>query len=275
MGNLLRADFFRLWRSKSFWACMVFQIVCGLFFSILIYVQSSIDSNILPDWNFFSGLTFLCVLSAFFCGLFIGTEYSDGTMRNKLVVGYRRWEIYLSHLITCTVASFLIHMGYLLPYCVVILSSSLTMQADIPTILVFLLVSGMLTIALTSLYTMLVILNQNRSISTSICLVLSFLMLFLGSFLQGRLNHPKTCVWTQYDQETLQLVEKVMENPSYVDGIQREVYEVLYDVCPGGQAIQCAAWDAPNLPRLPVYSAALTGVTTGAGLWLFRRKDLK
>lgn len=26
MGNLLRADFFRLWRSKSFWACMIFQV---------------------------------------------------------------------------------------------------------------------------------------------------------------------------------------------------------------------------------------------------------
>ena len=26
MGNLLRADFFRLWRSKCFWACMIFQV---------------------------------------------------------------------------------------------------------------------------------------------------------------------------------------------------------------------------------------------------------
>ena len=31
MGNLLRADFFRLWRSKSFWACMIFQVGTGAF----------------------------------------------------------------------------------------------------------------------------------------------------------------------------------------------------------------------------------------------------
>lgn len=48
------------------------------------------------DDRFFAYSFFIGILSAIFCSLFTGTEYSDGTIRNKIVVGHSRISIYLS-----------------------------------------------------------------------------------------------------------------------------------------------------------------------------------
>lgn len=276
MGNLLRADLFRLWRSKSFWACMIFQVGSALFFPITNYIWGIKNGFfIVPDWNFFSGMAFICVISALFSTLFVGTDYSDGTIRNQLMVGHRRWEIYLSHLITCITGCLLMCAGYLLPYLVVSRPLLGPLQRDAWTILAYVGVALVLTVALTSLYTMLAILISNRSVSVVVALVLSFILLLSGSYLYSYLNYPPTYTQMTYNPVSEEWEEKEAPYPFYLEGTKRDVFQLLCDVTPGGQIMQCNAWDAPNLPLLPVYSAALTVVTTGVGLWLFRRKDLK
>lgn len=275
MGNLLRADFFRLWRSKSFWACMMFQVGSALFFPIMNYIRGVKNGfSIIPDWNLFAGMAFICVLSALFSTLFVGTDYSDGTIRNQLVVGHRRWEIYLSHLITCITGCLLMCAGYLLPYLVVSRPLLGPLQQDAWTILAYVGVALVLTVALASLYTMLAMLIPNRTVSAVVALVLSFGLLLGGSYLYSYLNYPPTYTQVTYNSVSGELEEQEAPYPFYLEGTKRDVFQLLCDVNPGGQIMQCNALDAPNLPLLPVYSAALTVVTTGAGLWGFRRKDL-
>lgn len=276
MGNLLRADFFRLWRSKCFWACMIFQVGSALFFPIMNYIRGMKNGFfIVPDWNFFAGMAFICVISALFSTLFVGPDYSDGTIRNQLVVGHRRWEIYLSHLITCITGCLLMSAGYLLPYLVVSRPLLGPLQRDAWTILAYVGVALVLTVALTSLYTMLAMLIANRTVSAVVALVLSFVLLLSGSYLYSYLNYPPTYTQMTYNPVSEEWEEKEAPYPFYLEGTKRDMFQLLCDVSPGGQIMQCNAWDAPNLPLLPVYSAALTVVTTGVGLWLFRRKDLK
>lgn len=276
MSRLLRADFFRLWRSKCFWVCMVFQVGAAIFFPVMCYMQGKRHGyHYTLDAELFAYTAFLCILSALFCTLFVGAEYSDGTVRNGLVVGHRRWEIYLSHLVTCTTGSLLMCAAYLLPYLAVGVPLLGFFHASVDTLLLYLLASLMLTVALASLNTMLAMLIPNRAVSAVVALVLSFLLLFSGSYLYSSLNYPETYTALTYDPDLGQMVEEVVRSPFYLEGAKREVYQLLCDICPGGQVMQCSTWDAPNLPYLPVYSAALTAVTTGAGLGLFRRKDLK
>ena len=135
--------------------------------------------------------------------------------------------------------------------------------------------SLMLTVALASIYTMLAMLIQNRAVSAVVALVLSFLLLLSGSYLYSYLNYPPFYTQVTYDPATGTMREEVTEYPYYPKGIKRTIYQLLCDVTPGGQVMQCVAWDAPNLPRLPLSSAVITVVTTGVGLWLFRRNDLK
>lgn len=275
MGNLLRVDFFRLWRSKSFWACMIFQVGSALFFPIMNYIRGIKNGfSIVPDWNLFAGIAFICVLSALFSTLFVGTDYSDGTIRNQLVVGHHRWEIYLSHLFTCITGCLLMCVGYLLPYLVVSRPLLGPLQQDAWTILAYVGVALVLTVALASLYTMLAMLIPNRTVSAVVALVLSFGLLLGGSYLYSYLNYPPTYTQMTYNPVLEVWEEKESPSPFYLKGTKRDVFQLLCDVNPGGQIMQCNALDAPNLPLLPVYSAALTVVTTGAGLWGFRRKDL-
>lgn len=51
--------------------------------------------------------------------------------------------------------------------------------------------------------------------------------------------------------------------------------QFIYDVNPGGQAIQCSTMQVVNLTRLPIYSLVIVILTTGAGVWIFKKKDLK
>lgn len=277
MGNLLRADFFRLWRSKSFWACMIFQVGTGVFVpvSCYLYTKRTPFPDVHPlDPEFFNYTPFVCILAALFCALFIGTDYSDGTVRNQLAVGHRRQNIYLSHLITCTVACLLMCVSFILPYLAVGTPLFGFLQQDASTVLAYLGTTLVLTVALASVYTMLAMLNQNRAVSAVVALVLSFGLLLSGSYLYSYLNYPPTYTQVTYNSVSGEMEEKEAPYPFYLEGTKRDVFQLLCDVTPGGQIMQCAAWDAPNLPLLPVYSAALTVVTTGAGLWLFRRKDL-
>lgn len=278
MGNLLRADFFRLWRSKSFWFCMLVQVGLGGFAPVLCFMDQHRTPFPGPhplDPELFNYIPFVCILAALFCALFIGTEYSDGTVRNQLVVGHRRRNIYLCHLITCTTATLLMCVGYILPYLAVGTPLFGFLQEDASTILAYVGTSLVLTVALTSLYTMLAMLIPNRAVSAVVALVLSFVLLISGSYLYSYLNYPPTYTQLTYDPVTGAMVEEVTKYPFYLEGTKRQVYQLLCDVSPGGQVMQCTTWDAPNLPRLPVYSAAFTVVTTGVGLWLYRRKDLR
>ena len=82
MSNLLRTDFFRLWRSKSFWACMMFQVGTGAFVPVSCYLyelRHPIPYSQHLDAEFLNFIPFVCILSALFCALFIGTDYSDGS----------------------------------------------------------------------------------------------------------------------------------------------------------------------------------------------------
>lgn len=64
----------------------------------------------------FAGLTFLGVVLAAFCSLYLGTEYQDGTLRNKVTAGYRREQIYFSCLLACLGGGLLIWGSYLAAY---------------------------------------------------------------------------------------------------------------------------------------------------------------
>ena len=64
-------------------------------------------------------------------------------------------------------------------------------------------------------------------------------------------------------------------NPKYLKGTKREIIQSLYDINPGGQAIQCANMTAVNPLRLPLYSLGIIVLATGAGAVLFQKRDLK
>ena len=103
MRNLLSANFLRLRKSGIFW----FLLLVLFAFGLLTTLQRVID-QMQWKWNTRFYLTVDLFVYALFLGfgmaafipLFFGAEYSDGAIRNKLIIGHSRLSVYLSHLIT-------------------------------------------------------------------------------------------------------------------------------------------------------------------------------
>ena len=51
--------------------------------------------------------------------------------------------------------------------------------------------------------------------------------------------------------------------------------QFLDDFLPSGQSVQYANMEAENIPLLAAYSAGITVAAAAAGMYVFRRKDIK
>ncbi len=56
----------------------------------------------------------LGIILSVFISLFIGAEYEYGTIRNKIISGYDRSEIYLANIFACIIAGWIMCMGCLI-----------------------------------------------------------------------------------------------------------------------------------------------------------------
>lgn len=276
MTSLLCAMLFRLRRSKSFWCLMAFEGMIGLVFPLLNYRNNQRYLQEIPlDSNSFAFVTVMVVLSAALVSLFLGTEHSDGAIRNKIIVGNRRHQIYLANLSAVYLGSLLLCACFLVPYLAVGILLLGFYQADISVILLNLLTAAVLMLAVTSIYTALTMLNQNKAIVVAVCILLSFAILMAGAYINAALTAPEFFEGINIDQVTGELRQEIIPNPQYLRGTMRKVFAFLYDFLPGGQAIQLTSLEAASPWRLMAYSLAISLVSSAVGGFFFRRKDLK
>lgn len=263
MSNLLYANFSRLWKTKMFIIGLGFMFFAG---SFLVWKQyGQIRDYGIPvtlENTFFAYTLIISIVSAIFCSLFIGVEYSDGTIRNKIIVGHKRIDIYFANLIVNICASLLMCLSYILSNIIVGIPLIGPMNIGITKVLMLIGGSMATIIALCSIFTMVSLLIQNKAIAPVICIVGMFIMIGFISVIQTALNQPK--FW--YDGTY---------NPNYVDGAKRERYETLYTALPAGQAMQYIGMNTKNMNEICMYSAGLTIITTGVGIFLFKKKDIK
>lgn len=116
MIKLIKAEFFRLTREKSFYVVLtvaaVFALLAVLLNVAMAYLLAGEETAevaaLLPDGP---GELIISMVSlgnagifiAIAIGIFIGSDFKDNTIRNKITAGCSRIAIYLSSLIVCTV----------------------------------------------------------------------------------------------------------------------------------------------------------------------------
>lgn len=276
MNNLLSAHFARLWRSKTFWLCAAFMVgyavLCQIqnYFDFAAYGVASSLENALYGYIVFYG-----IIQSIFTSLFIGTEYSDGTLRNKLVVGHSRLAVYVSLWILSASAGLILCLLSLFFGILVGLPLLNGFQSSAQDILCLLLGHLGLIIAYSSIFTLIALLCQNKAASAVISLLLAFILLFVGVYISAKLSEPP--VYSNVYMTETGVTEEEVPNPNYLEGTTREVYEFLYDCIPGGQTLQLTS--SSQLPSpfwpLPLYSLFIGGICTGLGIWIFYRKDIR
>lgn len=276
MMKLLSASLVRLKKDKTFWFCTL-GILCSSLFMMLSVSHSVIDSvnrgyEMCLDDYFFNAITFLGLFLSVFVSLFLGTEYSDGTLRNKVIVGHRRDRIYLSNFITCAVADLVFVAAWLLGSLPGLFLAG-PLEMGVQNFLIYLLLILGWTMALTALFTVIGSLSDNKAMTVVLMLFLWLGLLLCASAIYDRLCEPEmqsSAIMTLNGLE----VQDPTPNPLYVSGRLRTVLEALLDFLPTGQSILLANNEIVNPLRQLLFSLAFSFLSSFSGIMLFRKKDL-
>lgn len=277
MSKLLSANFSRLWKNKVFWLGMIFMfglgivLVCGQYHDWKKYGLEPVLDSTLRTYAIFIGTA-----AAVVCGLFLGTEYSDGTVRNKLIVGHTRSAIYFANLIVCAAAALLMCAAYFAAVCALGVPLLGGFQGGAQENLIQIGVGALMVIATAALLTLIGMLCQSKAGASVLCILLVLVLLFAASFISSRLMAPEA--YTGYAlNEAGEVVEMPPEpNPQYLRGNARLAYAFLLDFLPTGQAVQIAMLGGvAHTWQAALYSLALVLASTLVGLVIFRKKDIK
>ena len=277
MSRLLGAGFSRLKKSKCFWGFMIFMFLFGGYLRIAeFYNQERYDVPIPLDSGFFTYVTVIGILLSTFISLFIGTEYNDGTIRNKLVIGHTRVSIYLSNLIVCLTAGLLMCLSFLCASLLIGIPLLSPFSIETRDIVVMVLVSFMMSFAFTGLLTLTAMICQSRAVTAVINILAVFFLLLVSMVITSGLNQPE--VWESYsyiDDSGNEITVPAEPNTDYPRGAVRDVMEFCNDFLPTGQVMQLSMMSVDDPGLLSVYSAGILLVTTGAGIFIFRKENIK
>ena len=276
MRKLLRADFLRLWKDRIFRIFMALFFIGGMFVPILHHIENKNgEANWRMDDGFFVFVVFASVALSVFAALFVGCAYSDGTMRNKVIVGHSRGAIYLANLVVVMTAGILFSLAYTasglavgLPLLGGFATEPISLVGTAAAILCLL-------FAYSAIFVFVAMLCPNKAYTTAITILLACLLLLNGVRIISALNEPEYYGAYSFTENGITVSEDSERNPNYLSGFKRKAYEFMNDFLPGGQTIQLSNMDAENPPLLAAYSLCIFVVATAAGICFFRRRDLK
>lgn len=279
MRKLLSANFSRLWKDKTFWLCMGAMLIYSVVYMLNGSRQATID---LAEYNYSIDkyyFNFAVVIGAFctlFSSMFLGTEYSDGTIRNKIVVGHTRTSIYLANLITSFTATLLIMLVWLIGALVAIPTLGVW-KMGVPNLLAYLFIAVMFEAAFSAMSTFVCMQSTNKAITVAISILLFLGLLVFASMTYNALSEPEMTSGVQITASGMEMSDPT-PNPNYVRGVTRTIYEFIVDFLPTGQGLlmwQLEIGNAAQMVRMLVSSVAITVLTTLGGIFIFKRKDLK
>ncbi len=279
MRKLLSAGFMRLLKSRVFWT-----LVAGMFLWSLFMVYGNhmecIAKGETDDTltNFFFGYgVIIGGAVSIFTSLFFGTDYSDGTIRNKIIIGHSRKSIYLSNLIISVAAGVVMTTAWILAMLAVGLPVCGWNGFDAVQVIVYLVVSFFMIVAFAAVFTAFSMLLSNRSVAVIVSFLVFLFWLQCGAYIYSRLREPE--VEPMYAMVTIDGVEKItdasyIENPTYVRGTQREIYTRVLEFMPTGQALFLMENEVTDVSFMIAGSLIITVVVTLGGIICFCRKDL-
>ena len=274
MRKLLSANFSRLWRSKFFSFVL---LTAALMSGLLLFVNqfNSASSIKYMDFPFFSQFIYNPVIFAAFITLFLGTEYSDGTLRNKLSIGHSRGSVYAANLCASVILSVSFVVIQVL-FCLGI--GSLVFEPfrmPMEYVVVAAITACMTAIASASIFAAFAMNIQNKAVSIIGMVGMSFAVMLLVSMIAGVLYAPEMVY--EYTEKTATGLTygPLVPNPGYIRGTARTIAEWANDILPQGQLYSLYAYDFDRYARWPLTSAMVLVVSTVLGYYSFSKKDIK
>lgn len=273
MSKLLYAGFYRLRKDKVFFGCLLIPPIYSVYVLVSQYMQmKESGGHYAVDSLLFHFLLLMGMLTSVFVSLYVGTEYHDGTIRNKLIGGSSRNSIYLSNLVICCLVGTLnVLLTYSINFAIglslfgpVEMSAAKLIQTCIAGIL--------LTLSYISIFHVISMLSSDKTISAVSCILLAVFLIVLAVGLFSKLIQPE---FIEQPIAGTEMALETVKNPAYLTGSVRSVYQNMLDFLPAGQSIQILNSENTNLGRMILYSLFIVIGTNIIGLGIFKRKDIK
>lgn len=280
MSKLLFANLQRLRKSKIFWFGLFVAIGYSLmqFFSQYDLYQSYKGTALAEEYFSLDGVVFnamiiLGIIFSVVVSMYVGTDFSDGAIRNKIVVGKSRWCIYFSNFLICAGICLLIYIFSLLTSYAAgrpVFGGFVNSRGQVA---MYVLAGGMVSVTYAALFNLVAMLNTSKVHGVVISILLSFVMFFLAMYIFNMLSQPEMI--ESLEMSGKEVVSEMVKNPQYPTGLQRKIYQFLFDLLPTGQAAQIANVQAEHPVRLFSYSVLLAVCCNFGGYLAFKKKNLK
>lgn len=277
MTRLLNAGFMRMLKSKVFKVLTIFSIGFALLLILLQYHEMvKYDRTIDVSNLALLYATLISIVSSIFVSLFLGVEYSDGTIRNKISIGHSRINIYLSNLLLVIFAALYSYILYLIVIIAIGLPLFSVFSMSIQAFIFNLAIITLIIICECCIYTFIAMVISNKTIIAIVNIMTSFGLMMFALYCYSILNTPQYIDVAEITNQETYDYEIVRElNPKYPSKEKRKVYQTLLDINPSGQTYQLVGGDSKNIKLFPLYTASVSIIFICTGLVLFRRKELK
>lgn len=277
MMKLLKSNFSRLRRNGIFKIAVVAAVCIGVlgpfgWYRKLLSINAP-DSSYYMDNYLFGFMHILSFVVALFCSFFVAIDYSDGTLRNKLAVGHTRTEVYLTNLVTNAAAACIFFTIYLiLVLCIGIPRIGAFRYFTRMEIVSYICSGYVLMISLAAIFTLIAMLSSRMVVSLGISFCALLAILCFGIH---QLNMQTDVIfWLGESRRGLGLFfADFTPGGQMMQFYYRSYYGDLVDV----NSSYFSQYMVGNLnPRVMIGgSAFFAAVSTGLGLLLFRKKELK
>ena len=258
MIRFLCADARRLAQSRAFALSLLGMLSLS---AALMWMQATaMDYTVPLSRVVFLPLSFYGVAMSAFAAVFVGSDFSDGCIRNKLIAADARGEVFFSHALTCCMA------------CVIAYSVTALFTLGVGSFFFennvsagafaahFALGLGMAA-SVGCLFCTISLLCADRTRAILWCVGIAVAMLFLC------LHTNQVLVQTE--------MKDGLPNPHYIGGFRRAVYGVLHDLNPCGQAAQLSSWRVWYPLRAAACDMIWITVVPALGCAAFSRKDIR
>lgn len=281
MLKLLHANFYRLRKNKVFIGIIIITIIASCVILFNTYqgniTNEKYNMQKTPiDRTYTIYINVISFLIAVFVSIFVGSDYDNGTIRNKIIVGHSRKNIYLSNLIVSIVVGLVLEIIYLTIISIVGIPLIGKIQMNILDFLYIILDMIFLIIVFSSIFNFISMLCSNVTLSTVGSLLLILIMYVFCMSISGIAYSTKELKIQDFD-ENGNLVTKYLEDKNYPGDFNKNLCKTIINILPTGQAMELSEVniDINEIKIYPLYSLGVILIINILGIYMFNKKELK
>lgn len=235
MNNLLRAGIRRYTHNIVFWLSIIVTVVVAV-----ISAQSAREFYFDDFYCVIVFMAFAVVIS-----WIVGRENDEGIFRNKVVSGHTKGQIYISELILGVGACLILFLLFAIIF--IAFNWYVFTKASLSVIIRIFLDSMLVNVCFAVILVTLSCVISKRYIVAIVNIILVLAIIFASYSVQSVVEQEEYYTEYEYEEKVvtdefgthLEMVEiegseYKVENPRYIGGPVRKIFEILYDVLPYG-----------------------------------------